>query len=145
VHNANVLDEKRNLTQQCEQFFGQSEGCLDRNCPFLHDREATLFDRAEVLEKRRKTFDPKYRPNFRQVTTRQCLMVDLLSGGNEDLKDAMLESEQLDEDAYEHKAYCANIRCMMPWKKGETNPLKACTGCVFTLYCSVRWLPTLYT
>ena len=37
------------------RFFGTKDGCLDQNCPFLHDRDAVLAVRGRVIENRKKT------------------------------------------------------------------------------------------
>lgn len=45
---------------------------------------------------------------------------------------------QIGQDVGGDRAYCANPRCMRPWKKDEDKkPLKACKGCKYTMYCSV--------
>jgi hypothetical protein len=122
------------------QFFGQNDGCSDRNCPFLHDREAVLADRADILEKRRKAFSGKPRPTYRQSVLREVLVKNYLSGGDKALGKEIQNSGLILKDVMKDKAYCSNPRCLMPWKKGDKNPLKACQGCKYTLYCSVSVL-----
>ena len=126
------------------QFFGQKDGCLDRNCPFLHDREAVLADRNQILEKRRETFDYKHKPTVRQQMTRYYAVLDRVAGNNEKLRAEIENSEQIDRDVGSDRAYCANMRCMKPWKKNvDRKPLKACQGCKYTMYCSVSALELL--
>jgi hypothetical protein len=123
------------------QFFGQKYGCLDRNCPFLHDREVVLADRTEVLEKRRKTFNYKNRPTPRQQWTRYFAVLNTMAGNDEALRAQIDKSEQIDRALGRTRAFCANVRCMKPWLHDEpTNPLKACKGCKYTMYCSVSAL-----
>jgi hypothetical protein len=121
------------------QFFGQRDGCLDRNCPFLHDREATLADRAQIIKLRRMRFDYKHRPSELQHMARCNTILNLVSGGDKVLRQQFAESyePEIRRDMEKDRAYCANQACMRPWKKGEKNPLRACKGCKYTMYCSV--------
>jgi hypothetical protein len=117
-------------------FFGQKDGCLDRNCPFLHDREAVLADRAHILQQRRKRLkNYKHQPTTRQQLGRYHSVLDCIAGNNEALRTEM--DAQVSNDIGGDRAYCANRRCMRPWKKDEDRkPLKACKGCKYTMYCS---------
>jgi len=119
-------------------FFGQRSGCLDNNCPFLHDSDAVHADRNQILEKRRETFRYKDSPTYRQSLFRQALVLRALAGDDEVLRAAIEKSGQLEKDLKRDRAYCANMQCLKPWKKGEDNPLKACARCKYTMYCSPR-------
>jgi hypothetical protein len=124
-------------------FFGQKDGCMDRNCPFLHDREAFLADRADILEKRRGRFkNYKHQPTTRQHLNRYHSVLDCIAGNDEAVRAQM--NEQVNRDVGQDRAYCANPRCMKPWKKDEDRKLlKACKGCKYTMYCSVSALGSL--
>jgi len=114
---------------------------LDRDCPFLHDREAVLADRIGIVQKRRETFRYKHRPTYLQTILRKSLItLDNAGGKLEDaLRDLEENSSKLSEDVKQDKAYCMNLRCLKPWKKDmEITPLKSCKGCKWTMYCSVR-------
>lgn len=129
------------------QFFGQKDGCLDRNCPFLHDREAVLADRSQILEDRRQRLSHyKHTPNTRQHLTRYHGVLDAVAGNNEALRTSMEDSKQVNDMLAGDRAYCANRGCMKPWKEGEVRkPLKACKGCKTTMYCSVSsFVPRCY-
>ena len=121
------------------QFFGQKDGCLNRNCPFLHNRDAVLADRAHILEERRKRVsDYKHAPTVRQHLTRYHSVLDCVAGPDRALRDQIAESRVVDKGMAGDRAYCANPRCLKPWKKDEVKkPLKACKGCKMTMYCSV--------
>jgi len=117
-------------------FFGQKYGCMDQNCPFFHDREAVLAYRAQLLEDRQKRIKrTKHSPTWHQNVTRYHSVLNCMAGNNESLR-AQMEGI-VDQDVGKDRAYCANPRCMKPWKKGEkTKPLMACRRCKFTMYCS---------
>jgi hypothetical protein len=119
-------------------FFGQKDGCLDQNCPFLHDRETALAVRAQILKTRRQRVTRgKYEPTERQRIARYHAVLDCMSGGDEALRAKIAQSRQVNGDIGEDRAYCANPRCMKPWKKGENRKLlKACKRCKFTMCCS---------
>ena len=110
---------------------------MDQSCPFLHDRDTVLEDRNEILEKRRETFRYKQSPTYRQLIFREILVLNALAGDDEALKAEIEKSGQLEKDLRRDRAYCANMQCLKPWKKGEDNPLKACARCKYTMYCSV--------
>jgi hypothetical protein len=112
------------------QFFGQKDGCLDLNCPFLHDREAVLADRKQMLEKRRETFDYKHRPTVHQQMTRYHSVLNCMAGNDKALRAEIEKSEQIDEEVANDRAYCAN-----PQMDEDRKPLKVCKRCKYTLYC----------
>jgi hypothetical protein len=121
-----------------QQFFGHRGGCLDQSCPFLHDRAAVLAERNRIIEERRAKFEYyKHRPTYRQSIFRQVYVLAAMAGGNETLRAEIAKSGVVEEDLKKDRAYCANMKCMKPWKKGMENPLKACKRCKFTMYCSV--------
>jgi hypothetical protein len=119
-------------------FLGQKDGCLDRNCPFLHEHEAVLAYRAQLLEDRRERIMlTKHQPTWRQNINRYHSILDNMAGGDEALRTEIADSNVVDRDLGKYRAYCANPRCMKPWKKdGKVKPLKACKRCKFTFYCS---------
>lgn len=55
------------------QFFAREIGCLDPKCPFVHDEEACMRDRAKVLEKRRGELG---RPTGRELALREKRAID---------------------------------------------------------------------
>jgi hypothetical protein len=129
------------LLMSAPQFFGQKYGCLNQNCPFLHDRAAVLADRSRVLEERRKTFDYKHKPTARQQWTRYFAVMNTMTGNDEALRAQIEKSEEIDRGLERTRAFCANMRCMKPWLQEEsTGPLKSCKGCKYTMYCSVSAL-----
>jgi hypothetical protein len=120
------------------QFFGQKDGCLDRNCPFLHDREVVLADRAEIIKRRRETLSRYKRiPTVRQQMSRYVHVLHMMAGNDSVLRAEIRQSKQIDRAIANDRAYCGNPRCMRPWITDQKNPLKACTGCKYTMYCSV--------
>lgn len=128
------------------QFFGQKDGCLDRNCPFLHDREAVLADRNRILQDRRERLShTKHSPTTRQHLNRYHGVLDAMAGNDETLRARFEESKQVDGMMKGDRAYCTNQRCMKPWKQGEPRkPLKRCTGCKIAMYCSVSCILSPY-
>jgi hypothetical protein len=121
-----------------QQFFGHRDGCLDQSRPFLHDRAAVLAERNRIIEERRAKFEYyKHRPTYRQRIFRQVYVLAAMAGGNETLRAEIEKSGVVEEDLKKDRAYCANMKCMKPWKKGMENALKACKRCKFTMYCSV--------
>jgi hypothetical protein len=55
------------------KFFGREAGCMDKKCPFLHDRDAVLANRAQVLATRRATFNSKITPKQRFARERMLV------------------------------------------------------------------------
>jgi hypothetical protein len=111
---------------------------MDKNCPFLHDRDAVLANRAQVLAKRRETFDSKITP--KQRFARQRMLV-AEAGQDPARRRAFMQSErykQVEENEKNVLACCANTSCLKPWLESQENsPLQACSKCKFTYYCSV--------
>lgn len=109
---------------------------MDGDCPFLHNVPAAQAAREKVFQERRE---------YMQGPTPRQLMVDIMRRRNsyvqahnldkfEDLPDA-LEDEFA---ATRARAFCANPECGKPWLLSEEkSPLKACSKCKWTTYCSV--------
>jgi len=120
------------------QFFGREAGCMDKDCPFLHDRDAVLANRAQVLAKRRETFDLKITPKQRYARERR--QVDE-SGQDPQRRSAFMQTaefKQWRENEKNLRACCANTKCLKPWFGSQENcPLQVCSKCKFTFYCSV--------
>jgi hypothetical protein len=121
------------------KWFGRQIGCLVKNCPYLHDRAAVMANRRAVLDKRRATFDYKHKPTPGQQRVRMNLLLDREAGLRENFqrRKELVDSGWISEQMKGDRAYCANPKCMKPWKEEEQNPLKACAGCKFAMYCSV--------
>jgi len=95
-------------------FFARESGCLDDACPFLHDETHERERREILLEKRRQ--------DMRKPTSHQMVY----KGKN--LKDGEIAL-----------AFCANPSCSKAWlEKDEECPLKACSKCKWTYYCSAK-------
>ena len=102
----------------------QKDGCSDRNCPLLHDRDAVLANRSRVLENRRKTFHHKQRPSYRQCLLRSVYLLQCVAENDEALEAKFPQSEQCREIFRGNGSYCANPQCMKPWRKADDkNPL----------------------
>ncbi|KLO14809.1 hypothetical protein SCHPADRAFT_850479 [Schizopora paradoxa] len=95
-------------------FFARESGCLDAKCPFLHDEK-------HFRELREKLVLSKRRQEMSKPTSRQMAY----QGKNLKEGDTAL-------------AFCANPSCLKVWlEKDEECPLKACSNCKWTYYCSV--------
>ena len=112
---------------------------MDKDCPFLHDRDAVLVNRAKVLATRRETFDSKITPKQRFARER---MLVAEAGTDPVRRREFMESaryKQAQENERNVRACCANPSCLKPWfGSQEDSPLQACSKCKFTFYCSVR-------
>ncbi|KIM85105.1 hypothetical protein PILCRDRAFT_87369 [Piloderma croceum F 1598] len=64
------------LSQASRNFFGREAGCMDKKCPFLHDRDAVLTNRAQVLATRRATFNSKITLKQRFARERMRIHID---------------------------------------------------------------------
>ena len=98
---------------------------------------------TESLRNAGRNFGTKRQPTYRQALFRHALVLNAIAGNDEALRAEIRESGQLEKDLRRDRAYCANMQCMKPWKKGEDNPLKACAGCKYTMYCSVSVLESV--
>jgi hypothetical protein len=97
-----------------------------------------LADRKQILDKRRSDFRYKDYPTVRQQLLRYHSVLDCVAGEDEALRAKIEESGEVDRTMGGDRAYCANPRCMKPWKKGDNKKLlKACGRCKYTMYCSV--------
>ncbi|KAF8584441.1 hypothetical protein K439DRAFT_1346235 [Ramaria rubella] len=120
-------------------FFGREAGCMDGNCPFLHDKMAVQENRARVLAKRREKFDGK--PTARQWMDRRRILLNTMAGNDPTARGNLSDSGRLDEIQKDELAYCANPQCLKPWKRqDEVCPLQRCQKCKFTMYCSASTL-----
>ena len=112
---------------------------MDKKCPFLHDRDAVLANRAQVLATRRATFNSKITPKQRFARER---MLVAEAGHDPAHRSEFMQTERY-EQAVENernvRACCANPDCLKPWFESEQySPLLVCSKCKFTFYCSVR-------
>lgn len=125
------------------QYFSRQSGCLDATCPFLHDENYFRGRREKLLDKRREEMS---RPTGHQmvykgkVTFTHQIISKLL------LRYWVSKNLKEDETAL---AFCANPSCSKVWlEKDAECPLKACSKCKWTYYCSVRlplsWQLTFY-
>ena len=141
VGESNTPERLDHLLTNKQQFFGRQGGCSDQNCPFLHDRDAVLADRKQIIEQRREKIERyKHRPTYRQSIFREVYVLAAMAGDNKTLRAEIEKSGVVEKDLRNDRAYCANMNCLKPWKKGMENPLKACKRCKFTMYCSVSAL-----
>ncbi|KLO20425.1 hypothetical protein SCHPADRAFT_897709 [Schizopora paradoxa] len=133
-------------------YFAQAPGCLDSDCPFLHDEEMSRGHRSRILAARRKTLlepTPKQRFHHIQRTYNQgtyssrdssalALMKSLSLNGFNHGDDTEDEETKIKVPRVRH--FCANTECMKPWlrkHKGDP-PLRKCAKCLWTFYCSVH-------
>ena len=119
------------------KFFAREAGCLDGDCPFRHDATKTKSAREDVFEKRRKYLkEPTPKQLSADTMRRRDAYVELHNLDKfEDLPDE-IEDEFLETRAH---AFCAYPLCGKPWLlTEEKSPLKACSKCKWTYYCSVR-------
>jgi hypothetical protein len=141
VGESNTPERLDHILTNAQQFFGRQGGCLDQSCPFLHDRDAVLADRKRIIEQRREKIERyKHHPTYRQSIVREAYIIAAMAGGNKTLRAKIEKSGMVRKDLMNDRAYCANMNCLKPWKKGMENPLKACKRCKFTMYCSVSSL-----
>jgi hypothetical protein len=130
--------EVRISANASRKFFGRESGCVDKDCSFLHDRDAVLANRAQVLAKQRETFDSKITP--RQRFARQRMLVDEVGSDPARRKEFMQSAKykQAEKNEKNVQACCANPKCLKPsFESQENSPLLACSKCKFTFYCSV--------
>lgn len=99
-------------------------GCMDGECPFLHDEEMFRKRREKILAARRKAlFEPT--PRQRILCTQKYEFA--MNGMSPD-------------DTIRH--FCANEECAEPWlgksNKGDSDQVfQKCARCQWTYYCSV--------
>lgn len=132
------------------QFFARESGCLDNDCPFLHDEEMFRERRNAVLELRREALfapTPKQRMQhmqriMKEERTALSMLDDLTLNDthDDDDEDDQTEDEETKVRVPRVKHFCANSDCLKPWfrkDKGQP-PLQNCAKCKWTFYCSVR-------
>lgn len=129
------------------QFFATEAGCLDPQCPFLHDEAACIRDREKVLSKRRwklgkptgRDIAARERREIRayQSTQRQVVPVSALSRSGNDLAayDDVLDDDDDDddfdpgvreimEDSRNITKICNNSNCLtVRTRRGASNTL----------------------
>lgn len=115
------------------KWFGQLEGCLIPDCPYLHDLKRITEARASILSRRRSKLKAyKHTPspniNLERLASWESLRME---GETREMFEMRIEDEQ---------AHCANPKCNHPWSKTDkVCPLKACSVCTVSLYCSVSF------
>lgn len=109
---------------------------MDGDCPFLHDGFAARAAREKVFQLRREYM---LRP------TGKNLMADSIRRRNNYFEahnlskfDALSDELEMNFATSRARAFCANPECGKPWLiTEEKSPLKACSRCKWTYYCSV--------
>ncbi|KAI0042787.1 hypothetical protein FA95DRAFT_531147 [Auriscalpium vulgare] len=135
-------------------FFARESGCLDTECPFLHDEARCRWDREKVLEARRRVLG---RPTGRDISLRTIrelaaaharqplAVVRSRTGvhsrtiGDSDDDDDDPDAARIHEESRHIKNICANPKCLAVRMRGQSREeleLKVCTGCHATYYCS---------
>ncbi|KLO11667.1 hypothetical protein SCHPADRAFT_855020 [Schizopora paradoxa] len=130
--------------------FGTLTGCMDIDCPFLHDEEMFRERRNKILASRRKAlFEPTPKQRFQHMqktykskkkpSRNESALVatlDDLDGDDGDETDD--EETKIKVPRVRH--FCANMECMKPWlrKQNDVAVLQKCARCQWTFYCSVR-------
>lgn len=139
----------RKSTVPC-MFFARESGCLDNDCPFLHDEEMFRERRNAVLELRREALfapTPKQRMQhmqriMKEERTALSMLDDLTLNDthDDDDEDDQTEDEETKVRVPRVKHFCANSDCLKPWfrkDKGQP-PLQNCAKCKWTFYCSTK-------
>ncbi|TCD71843.1 hypothetical protein EIP91_003186 [Steccherinum ochraceum] len=127
-------------------YFATEDGCAVPGCEYLHDKEACMRDREDVLNQRRIKLD--------EVTLRESMywydkqMIKVWRRDPE-LEYAFLGGKKIPEetrtrtDLKRIKRICANPECLaVQWKlpipEGRTHMenMKKCSRCGITCYCS---------
>ncbi|TCD71845.1 hypothetical protein EIP91_003188 [Steccherinum ochraceum] len=138
------FEERRPSIVPC-QFFAREAGCLDPECPFLHDAEACMREREAVLNERRMKLD--------QVTSRESMNWYKKESGQlwdqfPQLKKRFMDGKRIPEedriraDQRRIRRVCANPECLaVHWKEpvpeGRTQvDMRRCSRCAVTYYCS---------
>ncbi|GJE93367.1 zinc finger MYND domain-containing protein [Phanerochaete sordida] len=137
-------------------FFAREAGCLNPQCPFLHDREACERDRARVLAKRRVQLG---KPSMRELgllekralneyraskaadapqDTDEALAVTLFKDDDED-EEVDPEVYKIFEDSRKVRRICGNPECLRTrTKQGEDIKMLQCSKCQVATYCSAE-------
>lgn len=144
------------------QFFAREAGCMIPECPFKHDKDACVRDRAKVLAKRRVTLG---KPTPRAIHLRERRAVheyqsaqrqvvraaDVASWDPEDEDDFDPELDKIFAESLKVRAICSNPACLAAkMRKGEQmsdeEPAKMmrCSRCTVATYCSVSDLALVW-
>ncbi|KAI0056605.1 hypothetical protein BV25DRAFT_1832020 [Artomyces pyxidatus] len=125
-------------------FFAQKSGCLDPQCPFLHDEELCREDRRAVLRERRKDLD---KPSLRELHMRKDSKLQAYhtihppSSWNS-LDQLVVETIEAEPDQV--AKICWNVRCLKvqykePYEsKSEVMIKFRCKRCKTAWYCSAK-------
>lgn len=133
------------------QYFARASGCLNGDCPFLHDEFATKNARERVVEGRRESMLGPTDKQIMVYTLRRmndyalAHNIDLYKKLSDDIED---DDPEVNEQQFKEldneltvtraRAFCANPSCGKPWLfSEEKSPLKACSRCRWASYCSV--------
>jgi hypothetical protein len=95
-----------------QQFFGTKDGCLNQNCPFLHNCEAVLGYHAPLLKKRLQRLSHRRTPTWRQHVAQYHSVLDCISGGDKALRSEIEALGQVDQAMTGDQGYCTNLRCL---------------------------------
>lgn len=138
------------------QFFARAVGCLDPECPFLHDKEPCIRDRERVLQARRESL--RNGPCPRILGTRERGIVRAyydsrgisdsdLDNPNEPAADRRRRHEDLQkifEETANVEQVCHNLGYLKARMKprpgtGEDEDIQMfqCSRCTIATYCSV--------
>jgi hypothetical protein len=79
------------------KFFGRPSECLDKNCPFLHDRDAILADGNRILRKRRQTLNYKYHLTYLQSHLSYASILKTIASDDEALQAEIRDSGDLEK------------------------------------------------
>ena len=144
------------------QFFACKSGCLDPQCPFLHNKDKAQKKRENVLTERRNSINrpsPKAIQDYQNREAAALMkrtgmsMYQLLGVNSEEEMDTAgddvplyPEYQKILEDAHQRiRAMCGRPGCMSVWWKGEEETMGKCSKCKVTRYCSVRSYPLMVT
>ncbi|CAL1705862.1 unnamed protein product [Somion occarium] len=125
-------------------FFAREAGCLDPICPFLHDEEACIRVREEVLEARRQELR---RPTTRDLTQQYLVESTRIRSSrpstlsSRSFDDPDPDIDRLWDDNDNVEKICSNPLCLkVQWKQPAArvdNPsMMLCSRCKVTHYCS---------
>lgn len=119
------------------QFFGTRSGCLNPSCPFEHNEAKLRAARDRILEVRRQYMDA---PHPKKVMDHRAqLRIEYLE---ESIGTPGDDEKAVDYDNPPRSLYCAYPSCSFTWAipadgNIASTPLKICSGCKWTYYCSV--------
>ncbi|KAI0056597.1 hypothetical protein BV25DRAFT_1813747, partial [Artomyces pyxidatus] len=127
-------------------FFARESGCLDPNCPFLHDEEQCRKDRQAVLRDRRYSIT---RIPIREVSMRQAEQMNAYNAKYpdrtlDDIEDDDPELTAINLEPFKIDAICWNPACLRvrfkePYEhESEVSKISRCKRCTIASYCSVK-------